>query len=81
MSCGVGPRRGLDPTLLRLLFRLAATPLIGPLAWKPPYAAGVSLKKKNKKKTKKTLLSKKKNNFVRDLLHLAKGYLPNSYPL
>ena len=24
---------------------LAATPLIGPLAWEPPYAAGVALKR------------------------------------
>ena len=32
--------------------RLAATTQIGPLAWEPPYAAGVALKKKKKKKKK-----------------------------
>ena len=39
MSCGVGCRRGLDPALLWLWCRPAATALIKPLAWKPPYAA------------------------------------------
>ena len=37
VSCGVGCRCGLDPTLLWR--RLAATTLIRPLAWEPPYAA------------------------------------------
>ena len=32
------------------LARLTATALIGPLAWEPPYASGVALKKKKKKK-------------------------------
>ena len=38
MSCGVGRRRGLDPELLWLWRRPAATALIRPLAWEPPYA-------------------------------------------
>ena len=52
MSCGVGRRHGLDPTLLWLWCRLAAVALIGPLAWEPPYAAGVALEKAKKQKIK-----------------------------
>ena len=33
--------------------RLAAVSLIGPLAWKPPYAAGVALKRQKKKRKRK----------------------------
>ena len=44
MSCGVGRRGSLDLALLWLQCRLAATALIRPLAWKPPYASGVALK-------------------------------------
>ena len=59
VSCGVGCRRSLDPVLLWLWHRPAATALIGPLAWEPPYAAGAAQeiatttkrqKNKNKKK-------------------------------
>ena len=46
MSCGVGRRCGVDPVLLWLWRRLAATALIGPLAWEPPYATGVALIRK-----------------------------------
>ena len=45
MSCGVGCRRGSDPTLLWLWSRLAAEALILLLAWKPPHAAGSSPRK------------------------------------
>ena len=48
MSCGVGPRRGSDLALLWC--RPAATVSVRPLAWEPPYAAGVALKGKKKKK-------------------------------
>ena len=48
MSCGVGRRLSSDPELLWLRHRLAAVSLIGLLAWEPPYAAGVALKKKKK---------------------------------
>ena len=51
MSCGVGCRLGLDPTLLWLWRRLAATAPIRPLAWESPYAAGAA--QTNTKKTKK----------------------------
>ena len=50
MSCGVGHRRDLDPLLLWLWRRPAATAPIGPLAWEPPYAVGVALKKQKDKK-------------------------------
>ena len=43
MSCGVGHRRGLDPALLCLCRRPAATALIRPPAWEPPYAVDASL--------------------------------------
>ena len=49
MSCGVGHRHGLDPTLLWLWHRLAAVALIRPLAWELPCAVGAVLKKKKKK--------------------------------
>ena len=42
---GVGCRRGSDPELLWLWRRLAAAAPIQPLAWEPPYAVGVALKK------------------------------------
>ena len=48
MSCGVGQRRGSDPTLLWLCHRPAAVAVIGPLAWEPPYATSVALKSKKK---------------------------------
>ena len=50
MSCGVGHKCGSDPVFLWLCSRLAATALIQPLAWEPPYAAGVALKRQKNKK-------------------------------
>ena len=43
MSCGVGHRLSLD--LVLLWHRPAATAPIQPLAWEPPCAMGVALKK------------------------------------
>ena len=63
VSCAVGHRRGLCPTLLWLWCRLAAAALIGPLAWEPPYAAAVALKSKKKKKKRHTKKKKKKQQF------------------
>ena len=60
MSCGEGRRPGLDPALLWLWCRLAAVVPIQPLAWEPPHAMGVALKRpkkppqKQKTKTFKT---------------------------
>ena len=55
MSCDVGCRFGLDPELLWLWRRLAATALIQPLAWEPPYAAGVAQEMAKRQKKKKNL--------------------------
>ena len=48
MSCGGSHQHGSDP--LWLWHRPAAVALIPPLAWEPPYAAGVALKSKKKKR-------------------------------
>jgi len=45
LGCAVGRRRGSDPALLWLWWRLAATAPIRPLAWESPFAAGVALEK------------------------------------
>ena len=42
-----------DPALLWLWRRLAAVAPIRPLAWEPPHAAGVAIKRKKKKKKRK----------------------------
>ena len=55
---GVGCRRGTDPALLWLWHRPAATALIRPLAWEPPYAASAALEK-----TKRHTHTKKKFNY------------------
>ena len=53
MSGGVGHRCGLDPKLLWLWCRPVAAALIQPLAWEPPYAMAVALKRPKKKEKKK----------------------------
>ena len=65
MSCSVGSRCGSDPALLWLWYRLAATALIQPLAWEPPYATGAALKNKIK--------TKKEKKMVRTLLEFQKN--------
>ena len=45
LSCGVGHRCGLDPTLLWPWCRPAAIALIRPLAQELPYATGAALKR------------------------------------
>ena len=62
MSCGIGCRLGSDPALLWLWHRPAAAAPIRPLAWEPPYAAGVALEKAKKKKKKKK--KKDKENYI-----------------
>ena len=60
MSCGVGCRRGLDPTLMWLWCSPAAMAPIRPLVWEPPYAMGVAqeMAKRQKKKKKITKQSR-----------------------
>ena len=55
MSCGIGRRRGSDPSLLCLWCRPVATAPIGPLAGEPPYAVGAALKSQKKKKIRDQL--------------------------
>ena len=70
----------LDPTLLWLWSRLAATAPTGPLAWEPLYAVGTALKsqKKKKKKTKKPQKKKKKKKNPKSLKK-KKKILPETY--
>ena len=42
-----------DPAWLWLWYRSAATSLIRPLAWEPPYAMGVAVKITKRQKTKR----------------------------
>ena len=48
----MGCRCGLDPVLLWLWHRPAATALIQPLAWEPPYAVGAALEMSKRQKKK-----------------------------
>ena len=48
-NCGVGYRHGSDLALLWLWCRSVTAALIPFLAWEPPYAEGVALKRKRKK--------------------------------
>ena len=56
MSCGVGCRHGLDPTLLWLWCRPAAITPIRPLAWESPYVMSVALKRLKINKSNPCLL-------------------------
>ena len=56
MSYGVGHRCGLDPVLLWLWCRPAATPPIRALAWEPPYAARAALEKAKRQQQQKNYL-------------------------
>ena len=56
VSCGVGRRRGSDLVLLWLWYRLVATAQILPLAWEPPYAVGVGLKKEREREREHDLV-------------------------
>ena len=60
MSYGVGCRCDLDPALLWLWHRPAATAQIGPLAWEPPYAMGVALEMAKRQKQ----TNKRKQNLI-----------------
>ena len=62
MSSGVGRRHGSDLALLWLWRRPAAVALIRPIAWKPPFAVDVALKRQEKKK--KNNASKGRRQFL-----------------
>ena len=64
MSCAVGHRHNSDPKLLWLWCRPAATALIRPLAWEPPYAKGAALKKAKRPKKKKRKKEKIRTEFA-----------------
>ena len=72
VSCGVGCRLGSDPALLWLWSRPAAKALIRPLAWEPPYAAGVAQEKakrqKNKTKQKQNQTTTTKNTLKEQVI-------------
>ena len=53
VSCGVGRKRGLDPEVLWLSCRPAATAPIRHLAWEPTYASGADMEKEKRQKNKK----------------------------
>ena len=53
MSFSVGHRHSLDLAVLWLWYRPAAITPIGHLAWEPPYAMTVALKRQKMKKKKK----------------------------
>ena len=72
VSCGVGHGRGLDPTLLWLWGRPVASALVQPLAWEPPYAMGVDLKRQ---KTKRKKEKKKKLALIKGKLGSFLGYV------
>ena len=48
MSCDEGLRCGLYLVLLWLWHSIVAVALIQPLAWEPPHAVGVALKRQKK---------------------------------
>ena len=78
MSCGIGRRQGSDPVLPWLWYRPAATAPIRPLAWEPPYAASVTLKKQEKKNNIKmdsrSEFEKKNPIYVSELIHLRQQF-------
>ena len=56
VSCGVGRRCSLDLELLWLWCRLAVTTLLRPLAWEPPYAMDLALKRQKTAPPKNTII-------------------------
>ena len=66
VSCGVGCRHGLDPALLWLWCRLAATAPIGPLALEPPYATRAAQEKAKRQKKKSSRHGTAESNLTRN---------------
>ena len=61
VSCGMGHRYSLDPTLLWLWRRPAGVALIQPLAWGLLYAMSAALKRPKKRKKKERKRERKTN--------------------
>ena len=66
MSCGVANRHSSDLALMWLWCKLAAAGQIRPLAWEPPYAVSVALKRQKKTKKKKKKGKEVKNCSLRN---------------
>ena len=75
MSCGVGRRRGLDPTLLWLWHKSATVSPIGPLAWEPPCAVGGAPKRQKRQKKKKRERERDENSHCLLLVYFYLFYL------
>jgi len=65
----------LDPELLWLWRRLAATALIRPLAWEPPYAAGAAQEMAKKTKKKKKKRERERETLVQPLWKIVWSFL------
>ena len=80
MSCGIGHRCSLDLTLLWLWCRLVATAPVGTLAWEPPHAVGMALKRQEDQKKKKKKTTIRSSNLTPGLLSgencNSKRYMP-----
>ena len=67
MNGGVGLRCGSDPTLLWLWYRSVAAAPIEPLAWDPPYAMSVALKRQQTNKQTKNISQGRFSDFSNSL--------------
>ena len=67
MSRGIGCRRCLDPALMWLWCRPAATAPVGPLAWGHPYITDTALKRQKDKKKKKKKKRERENTFAQSV--------------
>ena len=69
-----------DPMLLWLWCRPAAEAPIRPLAWEPPYATGVALKRQKKKKKEKRKKVKKRKYVFQEITSVMENNKADSGP-
>ena len=83
LSWGVGLRCGSDTALLWLRYRPALMALIWPLAWDPPYAMDVPLKRKKKKNPEKQINKKQDTHRILTALFFCRNliFFPGSVVL